>query len=185
MNLEATLESGRISLAALPLHQRLRATFRRVAIVLIVAIIAGIGWMVRRNAFYTSGSSLGYSLGLIGGLDDAPAAALSSSQARALHARMGTAQVLVLAPYVRRDPRPPAGAVPLHVSGRLTQCRRRADLHAPRRRERPRRPLPVSQDSPWPLWQPRHAQGTATGPGERTQIARAPTQPGSVGQDTR
>jgi hypothetical protein len=68
MNLEATLESGTISLEAKPLRHRVRATFRRLAIVLVVATIAGIGWLVRRNAFYTSGSSLGYSLGLIGGL---------------------------------------------------------------------------------------------------------------------
>jgi hypothetical protein len=68
MNLDATLESGTIPLAARPRRQRGRATLRRVSIVLIAAIIAGIGWIAKRNALYTSGSSLGYSLGLIGGL---------------------------------------------------------------------------------------------------------------------
>jgi len=68
MNMEATLSSGTIPMAARQQHQRGRATLRRVSIFLIVAVIAGIGWMVRRNALYTSGSSFGYALGLIGGL---------------------------------------------------------------------------------------------------------------------
>ena len=64
---EAALGSETAPVSPKTLRQRTGAAFARFAIVAALVVLAAAAWIVAHGKFYTSGSGLGYLLGLIGG----------------------------------------------------------------------------------------------------------------------